>query len=412
MRYPPFFLGIVLLLSLPVIAWGNEFRIVPSVSVKEEYNSNIFFSTADIKEDYITTLSPGLEMVNRTERLDTDLLARLGRLDYSNNRGLNATNQAYNGKARYQISPLFGVSAEAGYVKNSNPTLNVDTTGIVTVTAPWNRISSALSANYQFTEKTAAVASYSYGRDYYDMPGYLDDVSHDVNAGFVHDLGQYLPAVKGRVNMGYSYYYFPDSLTESVMGTVGFSKDFSEIWSIHVDGGSRITSSKITVTQLVPSAYVVVNGQAIPFGYHPARVELSNDGWGWVAKASLNWRGEQGNGDLTFNRDITPAYGLNGAAERNALTLSTRYRFTHELSMLFTTGYSSLRSDPSEFSAQAIDQRTSYINAGVRYDFTKDSYLDTSYEYTRVEYRLSNTAANRQLISIRFYIQHSFFEWI
>jgi predicted porin len=351
-------------------------------------------------------------MVNRTERLDTDLLVRLGRLDYSNSRGLNATNQAYNGKARYQLSPLFGVSAEAGYVKNSNPTLKVDSTGIVTVTAPWNRITSALSADYQFAEKTAGVASYSYGRDYYDKPGYLDDISHDVNVGLVHDLGQYLPAVKGRVNMGYSYYYFPDSLTESVMGTVGFSKDFSEIWSIHVDGGSRITSSTITVTQLVPSAYRVVNGQAIPFGYHPARVELSNDGWGWVAKASLNYRGEQGNGDLTFIRDITPAYGLNGAAERNALTLTTRYRLTHELSMLFTTSCSVLRSNASEFSAQAIDQRTSYINAGVRYDFTKDSYLDTSYEYTRVEYRLSNTAANRQLISIRFYIQHSFFEWI
>jgi len=33
----------VVLLSCPSLVWGNEFRLVPSISIKEEYNDNIFF---------------------------------------------------------------------------------------------------------------------------------------------------------------------------------------------------------------------------------------------------------------------------------------------------------------------------------------------------------------------------------
>jgi len=47
-------------------------------------------------------------------------------------------------------------------------------------------------------------------------------------------------------------------------------------------------------------------------------VKQNNDGWGWVGNVSLNYKGERGNGSLTYNRDITPASGLNGAVERNA----------------------------------------------------------------------------------------------
>ena len=95
-------------------------------------------------------------------------------------------------------------------------------------TVPRNRYNASMSADYQFSEKTAAVASYVFGSDKYESTKYSDDLSHDVSAGLVYDLGQYFQRVKGRVNLGYSDYVFSDSNVESVMGTVGFSRDFSE----------------------------------------------------------------------------------------------------------------------------------------------------------------------------------------
>ena len=119
MSYRSILLVIILSTAYPAFSWGNEFSLVPSLSVKEEYNSNIFFSTNDKRTDFITTLSPGLEMVNNTERLNTDVLARLDRLEYVNNNNLSSTDQTYKGSLQYLVTPLLNVSAAVGYLTGS-----------------------------------------------------------------------------------------------------------------------------------------------------------------------------------------------------------------------------------------------------------------------------------------------------
>lgn len=396
--YRRYLLLVIVLLSCPSLVWGNEFRLVPSISVREEYNDNILFLTDDIRKDFITTISPSLEIVNNTEKLETDLLARLNRFDYADNREFSATDQLYNGKFRYHATPLINISAEAGYVRDSQPDRDIQTSGIILTTVTRNRYNASLSADYQFSEKTAVGVSYAFGRDDYESMRYTDDVSHDVNAGLVYDMGQYFQRVKGRVNMGYSDYVFSDSRIDSVMGTVGFSRDFSEKGSIQIDGGIRHTWSEFSTYQLWPVFP--------PFIYERVKVKQNNYDWGWVGNVSLNYKGELGNGNLTYSRDITPASGLNGAVERNALILSTQYRMTYEFSILFSAGYYTNKSDAGQFSTQAIDERTIRVSPGVRYEFSKNIYIESSYDYTAVDYLESNTSANRNLLSIRLYIQH------
>jgi len=250
--YRRYFLIVIVLLFFPSLVWGNEFRLVPSISVKEEYNDNVFFAANDIKRDFVTTISPGLEMVNNTEKLETALLVRLDRFDYADNREFSATDQLYNGKFRYHATPLFNISAEGGYVRDSRPDRDIQTSGIILSTVPRNRYNASLSADYQFSEKTALGVSYAFGRDDYGSTRYTDDSSHDVNAGLVYDMGQYFQRVKGRLNLGYSDYVFPDSRIDSVMGTVGFSRDFSEKGSLLIDGGIRHTWSEFSTYQLWP----------------------------------------------------------------------------------------------------------------------------------------------------------------
>ncbi|HXW69014.1 MAG TPA: hypothetical protein VEJ88_05360, partial [Dissulfurispiraceae bacterium] len=348
MRYKTIFFIMLLAVSCPVFAWGDDFSLVPSLSVKEDYNSNILFSTTDVEKDFITTLSPGVEMVDRTGRLDTDVLVRLDRLEYADYQALNATNQLYNGTLHYSVSPLFSVSAAAGYSKNSNPSLlGIGTTGIIFAAAPWNHVTYSLSADYQFNELTVGTLSYSNGRDYYDNPQYLSDTTRNINAGLVYDLGKYFPTLKGRMNVGYSYYDYPDSRIDSVMGTVGFSKDLNEVWSVQVDGGISNTWSKI----LFPVQLQIIGFPVI------ITVPISNEGLGWVSDVSLSCKGEVGSASLTYNRGITPAYGLNGAAEQNTVTISSRYRFSYELSAIFSGSYYTLKSFASEFTAQSLSQQ-------------------------------------------------------
>ena len=393
--------------AFPPLAVGNEFRLVPSISLKEEYNSNIFLSANDKKDDFITTLSPGIEIVDRTERLDTDVLLRPDRIEYISNRNLSATDQTYNGRLRYLVTPQFSVAATAGYVKDSQPDRDIEITGIVLSAVPRHRITSSLSADYQLTEKAAAGISYAFGKDHFASSRFVGNTSHDVNAGLVYDLGTYLPAVKGRMNAGYSNYSFPDSRIDSVMGTVGFSRDFDEIWSIQVDGGVRRTWSDIAVTELAP---VFFPGTQIQIGNELVREQVKHTGLGWVGSASLNFKGESGTASISLSRDVQPASGLSGATVRDSLILSANHKISYELLLLFNAGYITNKSNSQEFSSQTIDERSFHINPGVRYEFSRDMYVEGSYDYVMLDDKVAKTNANRHLCSVRLYIQHPVLE--
>jgi predicted porin len=142
----------------------------------------------------------------------------------------------------------------------------------------------------------------------------------------------------------------------------------------------------------------------------PVTEHQKDSGLGWVGNAGLHYKTEHGSGDLTYSRDIMPAYGLNGAAEQNAVAVSSQYRLTYEFSTLFSAGYYALTSTPGNLSLQVIKQHTFRVSPGVRYDFSKDVSLDLSYEYSTVDYPATKTEASRHLVSIRFTVQHAFFE--
>lgn len=399
----------ILLVAGPVLTWGNEFRIVPSLSVKEEYNSNIFLSSNEKTKDFITTLSPGIKMVNNTERLSTDVLVKLNRIDYTSNRDLSTTDQTYNGSLQYLATPLVSVTAAAGYVKDSRPDRNILTTGIVLSSAPGEHTTSSLSAAYQLSEKTLASLSYAYGRDHFVGQSSLDDISHDVNAGLVYDLGTYFPAVKGRINGEYTYYSFTGSNIVSVAGTVGFSRDFDELWSIQVDGGVQHTRSDVTISQQEP-VYGDFFGFPIQIGTQLVSEQVKNAGLGWVGRASLNYKDELTTVSLSYGRSVQPAVGLGGAAVRDSLVLSGQHRISYELLLLFTADYFTNNSKSQQLSSQTIDQRSFHIGPRVRYEFTRDMYVEGSYDYTRVNDLVSKTNASGHICSLRLYIQHPVLE--
>jgi len=169
-------------------------------------------------------------------------------------------------------------------------------------------------------------------------------------------------------------YVFSDSRINSVMGTVGFSRDFSETGSIMMDGGIRHTRSEFSADQF----------------------QLNSDGWaGWVM---CHWTIRENSVMAAWHITgiLPPASGLNGAVERNSLTLSTQYRMTYEFSILFSAGYYTNKSDAGQFSSQVIDQRTIDVNPGVRYEFQKNIYLESSYDYTAV----NDLAATRRWTGI------------
>ena len=57
----------------PRDAEGAEFRIVPFITVGEEYNDNVFLARYNKQEDYITRLFPGFNLTSRSSLFDLNL---------------------------------------------------------------------------------------------------------------------------------------------------------------------------------------------------------------------------------------------------------------------------------------------------------------------------------------------------
>ncbi|HEX2767942.1 MAG TPA: hypothetical protein VHN12_01545, partial [Geobacteraceae bacterium] len=100
-------IGLFLIMACAV-ARADEFRLVPGASLKEEFNDNIFFSSGGTKSSFISTVSPKLSLVGRTERFDAKIDASLDLLFFTEESHLNSVDQSYRARANYRLTPLLG----------------------------------------------------------------------------------------------------------------------------------------------------------------------------------------------------------------------------------------------------------------------------------------------------------------
>ena len=78
-------------------ARADEFEVALTAGLREEYNSNIFFSADDGVDDLVTTVAAGLTASDRTETLSWFLKAEAAPFFYLDFDELNDVDQDYQG---------------------------------------------------------------------------------------------------------------------------------------------------------------------------------------------------------------------------------------------------------------------------------------------------------------------------
>lgn len=377
---------IVLMVILPVAGRADEFKLVPSVALKEEHNDNILFATDSKTKSWITTVSPGLALVNRTEKLDLMLSALVDIARYHDESSFDSESQYYKGRLGYNFGPRTNILADGGWSRDYRPDRDIETTGIILNNTRRDRAYGGLSGNWAVSERWTAGASYFYENDDYKDPEYSDVDGHQAALGLYRQLTS---TTRGRINAGYIRYRYDTVDTNGGWATVGIDYRYHELWTVIVDAGARFTRADYQV-----------------FG----AADQTSDDWGGVGKASINYRGEKTSGALSFNYDLAQASGRTGPVERTAFVFFIRHYFTKDLSAAFSTGYYLNKAARGEFGLEEIDEETYRVSPSLRYEFTKDVYLDLLYDYAYTEYKTNNTDADRNLVYLRLYLQYPLFE--
>ncbi len=316
---------------------ADEFKLIPSIAVRGEYNDNIFYTVDDTDDDFITTISAGLELIERTERLDLNLAALLSPFFYADYSDLDDVDQNYMGRISYKINPSFGVNANALYDVSNRRDRDFETTGIVTTNDKRKRGEFGLGFDYTMTEKTGMALSFDYLKDKWDSIDIARQDLEDYRAllNFTHNLSQFERPTIGRLNFGFERYKFEGediqtSDTYNYFTTIGAQHWFSETVNLLVDFGARYTDSDFVTPQLV---FVPPSSTEIRI------VEINNTGWGGTGQAILEKRGEITRGSIRIAYGIVPASGRGTTVQRFDVVLNLRRRLAERSAIAIATGF-------------------------------------------------------------------------
>ena len=385
----------MLLLNCVLLLWAlcfaqsaaaEEVRLVPSLTLQEQYNDNIFFAATGERRAFITSISPAVELSSRCERSQARLSARMNGLLYQGNGSLNSVEQAYLGSVGYRVTPTAKFGLEGRFSRESRPDRSIESAGLVEATKS-SRQFYALSSEWIWSEKTTSSVAYSYDQLDYDNRRDLDSRSHSATLALVHQLGLHLPGLNGRGTLGLNRNDFSAATVDSLSAMVGASYALHELWSAGADLGGRYTTSDARTAS--PSRPAMES------------VERTSNSTGWVANVALSYRGELSSGNLFFQRNVSVASGLGGAVERTALVLDLNHLLSYEFSARLSAGYYLNQSEQGELSAKAIDETSFRINPSLRYEFSPELAAEASYQYTRIIYHLSDRWAGQNRFFIR-----------
>jgi hypothetical protein len=417
------------IVSLPAQTGADDFKLIPSIAIKEEYNDNIFFDDGNEEEDFITTISPGLKLSNRTERLNAGLSARFDGISYSDNNDLNAIDQDYKGNLDYQLTPKTGVTADAGYKKDSRRDRDIEVmdegtaTGLIQGDETRIRYNGGFSFNSMLTETTAVNCSYSFAKDNFDNREDNDIRMHNLNLGLTHNLSFIDELTVGRLNFGYGRYdYLDGENTRSFLtiidntkidyysATIGISRNISEVFGVLADIGGSYTKSKYEIRYEYDRSDPFVRNFGSIFGLNDFTQKENNSGTGMVARITTFYNGEITSGSLNFSHDVKASSGTSGATERTSVELNIRRRFTYEFSGRISAEYYLNKADKGDYSARGTDETTWRIRPSIRYDFTNDLFVEASYYFTKNKDREDHTNTTRNQFFIKISMYYPLFE--
>ena len=147
-------------------------------------------------------------------------------------------------------------------------------------------------------------------------------------------------------------------------------------------------------------------------GFYPiyATQSVTSTGTAPIGTAKLAYAGETTTADLSFSRDIMPAYGALGTVESTTIIANVSRKFTYELSGSFWAGYYTNTSKAQQYALTALDYTTWNAGPSIRYDFNKDMYLEGSYIFTKLDNVSLGYTAYRDYFMLRFFLQHAIME--
>ncbi|TMK46095.1 MAG: hypothetical protein E6G66_12190 [Actinobacteria bacterium] len=276
------------------------YYVTPSLSISEAYDDNVFFTSSNRQDDFISRFMPGLKAGYQSEPFTLTGNYSFRSAIYAEHPLLDSPLESQSGSLGlvYRPTEVLTLGFDGAYSRTSIPSeLNQPnaafpfipvqaTTGILTTRVNSTFYSFMPSIGYSFDALTRGKGTYSYG---VFEGGGLTTTTQDVTLGLDHDV---TPRDTGTLKSYYRHFgttasgpfasSAPASSLDSYAVTAGWKHRFTERWDASVEAGPRLTegagaSGTVDVETNATITWHFATGTAT-LGY--ARTQLSAAGVG------------------------------------------------------------------------------------------------------------------------------------
>jgi hypothetical protein len=363
-----------------------EWTVTPSISITEEYDSNVLFDEADVIDDFITRVTPRVEGRRDTEASRFAFDAALFGEKYALNPELDTVNG--NGQASWTRtwSPRFQTSLNTLFARDQTLDAQLDETGVLSFREDRYRYGADGTAIFSLAERWSLGASLA-GR--YNQ--YPDGRSPDllVFQGALNPTWQVTERDTGGVVLAFSHAdYENNTLDRTFSGSLSWERKLSETNGFSLTAGYRYTS----LDQEVPFARLVLRPDGTPaIRVFTQDVSSTDGGFIFSARLDKDWTPRLRT-SLSAGREHTNTSDTT-SVDRNYLRTGTQFRLTERMSMRADLGYDYT----TELGVE--DEETHYFRGApsLSYQLTPHVSLTVgcSYEYVVEDRRVDSFSRDR-----------------
>jgi hypothetical protein len=363
--------GLAILVSLWAanFAVAADWSVVPSVTQRSEFNSNLNMTYTNPISDYIVSLQPAADFNYTTEI--SQLQGHLGLLGqhYLSHSNLDHIDQNYQINGRYQVAPKVNLSLTSAYISDTTMTQEFLTSGLVMSRSPRQSFAVGPGITYNLTERLAATASYNFNRVLYQAPQYTDYTSHQAGLNFTYLLKNEKTSLISN-NIVRETLYAGGNDFKSLGIYLGVNHKFSESWDVNFMSGANISFFSFNTQVLDTSQF--------PYFINVKTKKVNDSNVTPYFNVSTNYRWST---KLSFSASLkidqnASAYGA--VYETNQLSLACNYNFTERLRAGLNGAYTL-----SNQSSQAINSEYNYYNLGssFTYQITEKFTVSPGYSF-------------------------------
>lgn len=380
--------GLVIIMSLGTVnmAGAADWSIVPSITQRSEFNSNLNMTSTNILSDYILSLAPAADFNYTTEI--SQLTGHLGLFGqhYISHDNLDHIDQNYQINWRYQMHPKVNLSFNSTYINDSTLIQELQTSGLVIGRTPRQSFYAGPGITYNVTERLLATASYNFNRVAYQGTGFTNYTSQQAGLNFTYLLKNEKTSLINQ-NVVSETLYAGGNNYKSIGIYGGVEHRFSERWNVNLMSGANINFYS-TNTQVLNASPFPLSDQVNPLSDQVTQVNpffiqvktkrIESSGVSPYVKGSTSYRWTKltVTGGFSMSQQPSP----NGATYQvNQLNVGANYNFTERLSGALGGWYSL-----SNQSSQNVSSEYNYysITPSLNYQITEKFSVSPGYRFS------------------------------